>query len=121
MIARRDLPDDPMEWKNLDVSFPRLSPDTEASSPQSRAEIFDYVCRESADLDKAKEERLKFLRTAKIGSSKYWLWSYEEEGGTLCFVALQKRWFKTILGLSSADGLSPELYLLADYYEMIYW
>jgi hypothetical protein len=98
MISREQLPDDPLEWKGIDVSFPRLGADTEESSPRPRPEVFDYICRESADSDQAKEERLKFLRTAQVGEAQYWLWSYEEEDGEPATSLFEARLTRNDLG-----------------------
>jgi len=121
MIPREKLPDDPMEWTDINVSFPHLAPDSSESCPQTKEEILEYVARESADLDQAKEARLKFLRTAQVSDARYWLWSYEEEDGEVCYVALRQKKDSEHLSLSSTSGLSPEHYLLAHYYNMVYW
>ena len=50
------------------------------------------------------------------------MWEYAEEGGDLCYVVLRKNPdASTVLGLAEPNGLSPEQYLLADYYDEIYW
>ena len=77
---------------------------------------------ESADLDDAKDESLRFLRTAQVEGSRYWLWSYTESDGEVCYVFFRvSADGDTLLSLSSTGGLSPELYLLADFYELVYW
>jgi hypothetical protein len=121
MISREELPEDPLEWHDVNVSFPLLAQDSEASSPWSRSEVFDYVQRESADLDQSKEERLRFVRTAQVADAQYWLWTYQEEDGESCYVALRQKKDSEYLSLSSTSGLSPERYLLAHYYDMVYW
>lgn len=122
MIRREDLPADAADWKSVSVSFDRLQPDREESCPEGRDEIMEYVRMESADTDAAEDAALKFLRTARVGDASYWLWSYTDSGGTLCFVAFrQNPDGSTCLGLAEPNGLSAEQYLLADYYGDVYW
>ena len=123
MIPPKDsLPEDPAEWKDVQVSFPRLAQDSSASCPIPVTEVMDYVRVESADLDDAKDESLQFIRTAQVEGLRYWLWSYTESDGEVCYVFFRvSADGDTFLSLSSTGGLSPELYLLADFYELVYW
>ena len=122
MIRREDLPEDAANWTTVPVSFDRLYPDSEMGCPATRDEIMDYIRTESADTDSANTASLRFVRTARVGESSYWLWSYTESDGTVCFVAFsQSTDGSTVLGMSEANGLSPEQYLLADYYDEVYW
>jgi hypothetical protein len=119
---RNELPDDPTDWTNVDVSFARLETDTAGSCPASLEQIMRYVQAESGDTDRAQPDRLTFLRTALVQDTKYWLWNYEEKDGTACFVVFRARkGGSTYLGLTETRGLSPEQYLLADYYDEVYW
>ena len=129
MISKDQLPEDPAEWGDLEVSFPRLSPDTADSCPIPFEEVMEYVRMESADYDQAQEESLRFLRTAQVNDDKFWLWSYTESDGELCYVVYrQSPDGSSLLGLSSAQPdmdrphvLSPEQYLVAEYYDLVYW
>jgi hypothetical protein len=121
MIPREKLPEDPLEWSDVKVSFAHLAPDSADSCPQTKEEILEYIARESADLDRTNEERLKFIRTAQVADARYWLWSYEEEDGEVCYVALRQKKGSEYLSLSSTSSLSVDRYLLAHYYDMVYW
>jgi hypothetical protein len=122
LIRREDLPRDAADWTTVSVSSDRLEADTEDSCPVSRSEIMRYVRMESADTDSASDESLRFVRTAHVYEASYWLWSYTESDGTKCFVAFRRNPDgRTILGLSESNGLSAEQYLLADYYNEVYW
>jgi hypothetical protein len=122
MIARDQLSDDAADWVQVQVSLPRLNEDTADACPASLAELMDYVRMESGDTADAETERLTFLRTAKIGKSSYWLWTYTEKGGDSNYVVFRENPDgSTELGLSGPNGLSPEQYLLADYYDEVYW
>jgi hypothetical protein len=67
---------------------------------------------ESADCENSRREWLRFLRTAEIDGDKFWLWTYTESGGVLCYVyAHQRANGRRILGLLSAAGRTPEGFL----------
>ena len=117
---REDLPEDASDWSSVDVEFERLNPDTAKSCPESVGSLMAYIRCESADTDRAEESRLKFVRTAIVGEVTYWLWQYTEEDGEVCFVTFVISG-GTCLGLSETNGLTPEQFLLADYYDEIYW
>ncbi|MEX0654288.1 MAG: hypothetical protein WD534_17655 [Phycisphaeraceae bacterium] len=122
MLSRQELPEDAANWTTVQVCFDRLAPDREEACPIAREEVMNYVRMESADTDSAEEASLLFLRTARIGEASYWLWSYTESDGVVCFVTCrQNDDGSNMLSLAEPNGLSPEQYLLADYYDEIYW
>jgi hypothetical protein len=118
---RRDLPDDAADWRDIVVELPRLTPDTPDDCPLSLADIMEYVRMESADTDSVPDDALKFVRTASIGDSSVWLWSLTESDGTVCYVTVTSRPNRVTLGLSDANGLTPEQYMLAEHYDEVYW
>jgi hypothetical protein len=77
---------------------------------------------ESADLDEAAKSRLHFERSAQVADARYWLWTYRESDGEVCFVTCRADADgSTCLSLAEPNGLSQEQFLLADYYGEIYW
>ncbi len=77
---------------------------------------------ESGDLDDADPARLVFVRTAQVGERRCWLWTYTESCGDVEYVLFQSgRRGTELLGLVGTNGLSPEQYLLAEYYDEVYW
>lgn len=122
LIPRDQLPYDAEDWKKVEVDFAYLPDNTEKSCPISLKELMEYIRMESADTDKASEESLSFIRTALIKKNKCWIWKYTESDGELCYVTFWKKsWRRTELGISSANGLSPEQFILAEYYDEVYW
>ncbi|WP_230969567.1 hypothetical protein [Nitrogeniibacter aestuarii] len=120
--TRASLPDDAAEWGQTNVSLPRLKNDSPSSCPETIDEIMAYIRLESSDVDDAKGERLSFLRTALVEKDQYWLWRYMESNDSECYVVFRiKADGSSDLGLSETNGLAPEHYLLADYYNEIYW
>jgi len=80
----------------------------------------DYVAIESGDCGDAREDSLKFIRTARLNKSPYWLWSYTNDDGDFYYVCLGlNARGQTILSLTSTHDLTPEQYILADYYSLI--
>jgi len=129
MIAKEDLPDDPADWGTLVVSLPRLDPDTEDSCPCSRSDILDYLVRETAESDTDLKDRLRFVRTAQLGDKQCWLWSFVDSYGTASYVTY---WHDPTdgdaLGVAEAhpnqdsqQSLSPEQFILAEFYDLVYW
>jgi hypothetical protein len=106
----------------VSVTFPRLADDTQDSCPCSPEEILEYVQTESGDLDNASRSRLVFLRTAQVAETRFWLWSYSESDGDALFVTcrLDSDGIAT-LGIASGNGLNAEQFLLAEYYDEVYW
>ncbi len=122
MIPREQLPADAADWKDVVVSFERLALDSAESCPVPEDEIFEYVQMESADTDEAERSGLRFLRTAAVGEVEYWMWEYQESSGQQCYVTCSKKEDgSTCLGLAEPNGLSPEQYMLAEYYNEVYW
>ncbi len=60
---------------------------------------------------------LRFVRTALVNNIKYWLWRFKDERGTDCYVAVQLRPDgQDVLGYDESFGLTPEQWLVLDYY-----
>lgn len=73
-------------------------------------------------LDAASPEQLAFLRTAVIDGDPCWIWRFTETDGTECYLSYREFTGRgAALGLSEANGLSPEQYLLAEHYDEVYW
>ncbi len=114
---KNTLPTDVEQWKDVQVSLPRLPEDSQTSCPDPLSEIMDYVRRESADGTKAKRASLRFLRTAQIEGSQFWMWTYTESDGEICYVYYHDRVGRgATLGLQSTRGLTPEQFMLAVHY-----
>jgi|RhiMetdeSRZDD1v2_1073273.scaffolds.fasta_scaffold239025_2 hypothetical protein len=122
MIVREELPDDAAEWSSVRVTFDRLPLDTQESCPCTVADVFEYVQLESTDADHADRYRLAFVRTAQVVDARFWLWTYTESDGEQVFVTYQlKSDDSSVLGLASPNGLDAEQFMLAEYYDEVYW
>jgi len=127
MLSKDELPEDPAQWGDLAVSFPRLVPDTADSCPASLSDLLEYIDSESANAGVT--ARLRFLRTAQVGDKQCWIWSYTDADGELSYITYwQDAAGEGILGMSDAKAdpdasksLSPEQYILAEYHDLVYW
>jgi hypothetical protein len=53
---------------------------------------------------------------------RFWLWEYLESDGILTCVLVQADTAgNTLLGLNETNGLSPEQFILASYYDEVCW
>jgi len=60
---------------------------------------------------------LKFIRTALINDTMFWMWGFKDEGGLESYVtACVTPDRKCILTYDEAFGLTPEQWLVMDYY-----
>jgi hypothetical protein len=122
MIPRKNLPGDAAEWTSVSVSFPRLEQDSADSCPMTEDQVFDYTRLESADRNKSERVQLRFVRTARVADVSCWLWEYTEEDGQLCYVSFRQNVDgSSVLCIRDSNNLSHEQYLLADYYDEVYW
>ena len=122
MISRSELPEDAADWSSVAISFPRLSKDDPHSCPCSIDEVFAYVKAESGDRERTDRRRLTFVRTAQVADARYWLWSYKETDGEVAYVTCRVEVDDSMeLGLAKANGLNAEQFLLAEYYDEVYW
>ncbi len=115
----------PKSWKGLKryrFDLPRLIPDDPSACPVTKAKMLEYLDMEapggaqSGSSDVIRVE-LHFVRTAVLNDSKYWLWSFTADDARDCYVAVQEtRDGGSILGFDEMFGLTPEQWLVLDFY-----
>jgi hypothetical protein len=120
MITRDEMPVDNSELRYVNVTFLYLEPNAAESCPEPLDSIIKYLRMESSDGDDVEAEQLHFLRTAQVADARYWIWRFQENDGTECYVTVS----------ASADGtictgydenfysLSPEQFMLGDFYNV---
>ena len=125
MQSRDERPEDPKDWKGIKVSLPRLAVET---CPISMSELLEYINMESSEPGSATAKSLKLLRTADTGGTACWIWAYKESSGQLSYLTYRELPSgKRVLGMASASPewndfkLTPEQYLLAQHYDLVYW
>ncbi len=120
MIALEDMPADNADLARIEIDFARLEPDTPELCPRSMADIQEYLALEDGDLDAVGTRELKFLRTALVEKTRYWIWDYHESDGTHCYVTVSlKPDGGNILGMDGDwHGLTPEQFILGDHHQV---
>ena len=109
-IDLRELPTDKAAIAKLHPAFPHLVPDSPAGCPISMVDIKRYVTAETG----RKGHDLFFGRTAMVGDVHFWLWGLLDDGET-CYVEVGARQGRSLLGMSSGAGLTPEQYIALQY------
>ena len=61
---------------------------------------------------------LKFLRTALVNDTKYWIWSFFDEDDIECYVTIAMvPGGPKFLGYNDSFGLTPEQFIITDYFD----
>jgi hypothetical protein len=123
MIPPRDQL--PKSWKGLQrctFDLPFLTPNDASICPVPMSAILQYLDVEAPGGSESGSSRViqfdvRFVRTALVNSSKYWLWGFKDEDGNDCYVTVQvEPNGQEILGEDQSFGLTPERWLVLDYY-----
>jgi hypothetical protein len=128
MIPPRDQL--PRSWKGLkghSFEFPFLMPNDPSECPRRKSEIVEYLDVEAPGGSESGCSRviqfdLRFIRTALVNNTKYWLWGFKDERDSDCYVAVQQTPDgDIILGYDETFGLTPEQWMVMDYYDEEDW
>ena len=110
------MPDDNSELANIEIDFPEASFNDVSEPSVIEPYLLDYLKREGYKPD----GELKFIRTAVVEDTVYWIWSFFTDGEYAYATATQDKNDNTGLGCDTNDyGLSPEQYIWADYHNCI--
>lgn len=114
MLTYEEMPEDNKELSKIAIDFPHVTFD-EVSAPEViEPHLLDYLKREGYSPD----GELKFLRTAKVEDTVYWIWNFISDGEKTYATATQDKNGDTSLGCDTdCYGLTPEQYILGDYHE----
>lgn len=118
VITSDEMPDDNADLARLEVDFDRLEPDTAESCPVAEEMILEYLSDEVPGGGLSVED-LRFLRTALVGATHYWIWSFSDPtDGSAAFltVSLSIGGQTTVGYEENYYNLTPEQYMLGDYY-----
>jgi hypothetical protein len=115
----------PKSWKGLKhytFDLPFLAPNDPSACPRTREEILEYLNVEAPGGTEAGSENvvafeLNFIRTALVNDSKYWIWGFKGDDDLDCYVAVQETKQESILGFEETFGLTPEQWIVMDYYD----
>ena len=111
MISYDEMPDDNAELANIVIDFPHVD---DASTPDEiEPDLLDYLEIEGFSPD----GDLKFLRTALVEKTVYWIWSFETAGKPAYATATMDEKDDSCVGCGTNEyGLTPEQYILGDYH-----
>lgn len=121
MITYDEMPDDNADLADVNVTFPRLVRDSPESCPTSMKQILGYLAREVPGGRSLSGADLEFLRTADVEGTAYWIWRFSEPtGGDEAFVvtSVKPDGTVTITYDTNHYDLSPEQFILGDYYNV---
>jgi hypothetical protein len=124
MINRESFPSSLEDLYKINVSFPNAEGDSESTCPVSMKDILEYLDLEAPGGKNAGGEmiiefELNFLRTALVNETKYWIWSFLDEDDTECYVTVSlPPSGPACLGYNDSFGLTPEQYIIADYFDI---
>jgi hypothetical protein len=128
MIPPRDQL--PRSWKGLkkySFDFPLLSPNDRSRCPRTESDILKYLDVEAPGGSESGSENviefdLHFVRTALVNDCNYWLWRFKADGDLNCYVAVRETASGgSILGYEETLGLTPEQWIVMDYYDEEEW
>ena len=107
------------EVRTIDVSLPRLDPDSEASCPVPREEIPEHAATESDDGTETQLSEPVFVRTARIGQTHYWIWKFNDprRGDGYIVVGLWPGGHAMVECDDTFD-MTPEQYLVASHFRI---
>jgi len=120
----------PKSWEGLKCytfDLPFLSPNDPSCCPISLSEILEYLGVEAPGGPYSGSSRIidfdpMFVRTALIEGDSFWLWEFKDERGSQCYVSVrQSADRENILGYEEALGLTPEQWLVMDFYDKEDW
>lgn len=119
MLTAEDMPDDNADLADAEAEFPRLTPDSARGCPVPLADLLRYLADEVPGGDSLTRGDLTFARTARVADAEYWVWRFREPGvqGDQAFATVSRSGSRVTLGCeTNYYGLSPEQFVLGDYY-----
>jgi hypothetical protein len=113
MLSYDEMPEDNAELAKIEINFPHV-PFSEVSEPNEiELYLLDYLKVEGYVPD----SKIKFIRTAQVEDTVYWIWEYISDGKKTYAIATQDEEGNTSLGCDTDYyGLTPEQYILGDYH-----
>jgi hypothetical protein len=124
MINREDFPVKFEDLRNVNISLPFAEGESETTCPVSMKDIIEYLDWEAPGGKNAGGEmvidfELKFLRTALVNETKYWVWSFLDEDDTECYVTVSlPPGGPPCIGYNDSFGLTPEQHIIANYFDI---
>ena len=113
MLSYEEMPEDNAELAKIKIDFPHAPTNEASSSKELEPELLEYLDVEGFP----SAGSLTFLRTALVEDTVYWIWAlYSDEEKIFATAARDKEGNVTLGCETDYYGLSPEQYILGDYY-----
>ena len=117
MLSYEQMPGNNAALAKIPVDFPHVPLDEVADPKEIEPYLLDYLKVEDYGPDSGD---LKFLRTALVGKTVYWIWEFVTGGQKAYATATQDENGDTSVGCDTNDyNLTPEQYILADYHKCL--
>lgn len=114
MLTYEQMPEDRKDLSKIKTDFPHVSFDEVSEPKEIEPYLLDYLQRKNYHPD----GELKFLRTAQVKGTVYWIWEFTSKSEKAYATATQDKYGDTSLGCDTDYyGLTPEQYILGDYHD----
>ena len=114
MLSYDEMPEDNAELAKIKIDFPHVSFDEVSEPKEIEPYLLDYLKVEGYPPD----EKVKFIRTAQVEDTVYWIWEFFSDEEKTYATATQDDDENTSLGCDTDYyGLTPEQYILGDYHK----
>ena len=120
VLRAEQMPEDNAALAEIAVEFAPLPENSAGSCPVSINELLRYLADEVPDGDALTEADLRFLRTADVEATRYWIWSFDEPDGDPAYVtvSVSPRGATTLCYDTNYYRLTPEQFILGDYHRV---
>ena len=114
MLTRDQMPDDNAKLAGIPVELPH-GPEGATTPERIEPHLEDYLRREGLVPDRG----VRFLRTAVVERTLYWVWAFETGGEPAFAVASTHNRQSSLCAQVNYWGLSPEQFVLAAHHKCL--
>lgn len=113
MLTYEQMPEDNEELAKIEIEFEHVPLDMVYKPEEIEPHMLEYLEIEGFVLD----NKLKFLRTAKVEDCIYWIWEFTSDSEKTYATAQRDKDGEITIGFETDYyGLTPEQYILGDYH-----
>ncbi len=113
MLGFDEMPERNEDLATIEIDFDHVSFDRVSEPNEIEPYLLEYLDREGFTPDNG----LKFLRTAQVEETVYWIWEFTTDGEKSYATATQNKDGSTSVGCDTDYySLTPEQYILGDYH-----
>ena len=121
-LTRDDFPDDIRRLRELDIDLPDAVGHSESTCPLPIDELFAHLTSRcsSSGCEAGKVHAgydLRFMRTAELNKTVYWIWFFTDEEGAESFILVGSGEKKT-LEHDETIGMSAEQIIVAHHFDI---